>query len=70
MVYARYELVFYTKQQKYIYIVDSDINLHIIDIFQPKGIRVLGQRKNFTQYKLLCALILPIALWPWSRLRL
>ena len=47
---------FYTKQQKCIYIVDSDIYLHIIDIFQPKGIRVLGQLRNYTQYKLFCAL--------------
>ena len=46
---------FYLKQQKCIYIVDSDINLHI-DIFQPKGIRVLGQRRNYTQYKLFCTL--------------
>ena len=47
---------FYIKQHMYIYIVDSDINLHIIDIFQPKDIRVLGQRGNYTQYKLFCTL--------------
>lgn len=47
---------FYLKQQKCIYIVNSDINLHIVDIFQPKGIRVLGQRRNYTQYKLFCTL--------------
>ena len=47
---------FYTDQQKYIYIFDSDINLHIIDIFQPKHLKVLGQWRNYTQYKLFCTL--------------
>ena len=47
---------FCTKEQKNVYIVDSFINLHIIHTFQPNVISVLGQRRNYTQYKLFCTL--------------